>query len=97
MIAGSRMELQPVLDAIAERAAKLCEAEDAAIYRVDGSFSPVAAHFGPIPLSHAATKPASLIVAGPLVVRLWTARRSMSMTFEQPKPNFPAPKRMESL
>ena len=43
-----------MLDAIAERAAKLCEAEDAAIYRVDGSFSRVAAHFGPIPLSHAA-------------------------------------------
>ena len=54
MIANAPAELQPVLDSIAERAAKLCDAEDAAIFRVDGNFSRVAAHFGRIPLSHAA-------------------------------------------
>ena len=37
MIASSPAELQRVLDAIAERAAKLCDAEDAAIFRVDGN------------------------------------------------------------
>ena len=37
MIARSPTELQLVLDGIAERAAKLCEAEDAAIFRVDGN------------------------------------------------------------
>ncbi|MBI1995265.1 MAG: hypothetical protein HYS66_02180, partial [Deltaproteobacteria bacterium] len=54
MIARSPTELQPVLDAIAERAAKLCDAADAAVYRVDGNFYRVAAHFGSIPLSRAA-------------------------------------------
>ena len=39
MIASSPTELQLVLDAIADRAANLCEAEDAAIFRVDGNFT----------------------------------------------------------
>ena len=39
MIARAPTDLQSVLDAIAERAAKLCDAEDAAIFRVDGNFS----------------------------------------------------------
>ncbi|MBI2531552.1 MAG: GAF domain-containing protein, partial [Deltaproteobacteria bacterium] len=50
MIARSPTDLQSVLDAIAERAARLCDAEDAAIFRVDGNLLRVAAHFGPIPM-----------------------------------------------
>jgi GAF domain-containing protein/anti-sigma regulatory factor (Ser/Thr protein kinase) len=50
MIARSPADLQAVLDAIAARAAKLCDAEDAAIFRVDGNFRRLVAHFGPIPL-----------------------------------------------
>jgi two-component system NtrC family sensor kinase len=53
MIARSPTDLQPVLDAIAERGARLCEAEDAAIFRVDGNILRVAAHFGPIPMADA--------------------------------------------
>ena len=53
MIACSPTELQPVLDAIAERAARLCDAENAAVFRVDGSFYRVAAHFGQIPTASA--------------------------------------------
>ena len=53
MIARSPTDLQPVLDAIAERAANLCDAEDAAIFRVDGNFLRLAAHFGPIPMADA--------------------------------------------
>ena len=47
MIASSPSDLQTVLDAIADRAANLCEAEDAAIFRVDGNSYRRAAHFGP--------------------------------------------------
>ena len=53
MIARSPTDLQPVLDGIAERAAKLCDAEDAAIFRVDDNFLRLAAHFGPIPMAGA--------------------------------------------
>ena len=51
MIARSPAELQPVLDAIAERAARLCDAEDAAIFRLDGNFLGLVAHFGSIPIA----------------------------------------------
>src|SRR3990170_8175368 len=54
MIARSPTDLQTALDAIADRAAKLCDAADAAVYRVDGNFYRLAAHFGPIPVSRAA-------------------------------------------
>src|SRR6185436_19927979 len=49
MIASTPADLQTVLDAIAERAAKLCDAADAVVWRVDGEFLRSAAHFGPIP------------------------------------------------
>ena len=48
MIARSPMDLQSVLDGIAERAAKLCEAEDTAVFRVDGNSYRRAGHFGPV-------------------------------------------------
>ncbi|HSE85957.1 MAG TPA: GAF domain-containing protein [Candidatus Binatia bacterium] len=51
VIARSPTELQPVLDGIAERAARLCDAEDAAIFRLDGNFLRLVAHFGPIPMA----------------------------------------------
>ena len=54
MIARSPTDLQPVLDTIAESAAQLCDAADAAVYRVNGNYYRFAAHFGPIPMSHAA-------------------------------------------
>src|SRR5262249_19944266 len=53
MIARSSIDIQPVLDAIAERAARLCDAEDAAIFRLDGNFLRLAAHFGSIPMADA--------------------------------------------
>jgi GAF domain-containing protein/anti-sigma regulatory factor (Ser/Thr protein kinase) len=49
VIATSPTEVQPVLDAIAQNAARVCGASDAHVYRVDGDRLRQAAHFGPIP------------------------------------------------
>ena len=48
-IAGSPAEIRPVLDAVAENAARLCEANDVQIYQVDGENLRQITHFGPLP------------------------------------------------
>lgn len=50
VIANSPTNLQSVLDVVAENAARLCEAKDAAIFRVDGDVLQRAAICGPIPI-----------------------------------------------
>jgi len=47
----SPTDVQPVLDAIAESAMRLCEASDVIIRRVDGSGLRAVAHVGPVPVS----------------------------------------------
>src|SRR5262249_3042760 len=49
-IASSPGQLQAVLDAVAENAARLCHAVDALIHRVDGDVLRIIAHHGPIPI-----------------------------------------------
>jgi signal transduction histidine kinase/HAMP domain-containing protein len=49
VIASSPTDVQPVLDVVAERAARLCEAEDAIIFRVVGDHHQRVAKFGSIP------------------------------------------------
>ena len=70
MIANSPTDIQPVLDTIAEYAARVCGADDAVIRRVEGNFltMPVA-HFGSIRLIH------EIGVAIPIVARRvrWTS------------------------
>src|SRR5262249_11709667 len=51
VISSSPADVQPVFDAIAERAVRLCEAEDAEIYRVDGDVYRRVAHRGPVPIA----------------------------------------------
>src|SRR4249920_2807946 len=50
MISRAPGDLQSVMDAIAESAAKYCEADDALVSRVQGDTLAVASHFGSIPL-----------------------------------------------
>ena len=50
VIASSPTDIQPVLDAVAESAARLCEAKDALIYRVNGDTLQHVAVFGPLPV-----------------------------------------------
>ena len=49
VIASSPTDLQPVLDAVAENAARLCNANDAQIYRVEDGLLAPSASYGPIP------------------------------------------------
>jgi signal transduction histidine kinase/HAMP domain-containing protein len=49
VIASSPTDIQPVLDVVAERAARLCEAEDAVIFRVIGDNHQRVAKYGSIP------------------------------------------------
>jgi GAF domain-containing protein len=51
VIASSPTDIQPVLDAVAASAARLCESYDAVIHRVDGDYMQRAAHFGPVPVA----------------------------------------------
>src|SRR2546428_7127923 len=50
VISSSPTDVQPVFDAAAESAARLCEAYDAAIFRLDGDRLRLVAHRGPIPV-----------------------------------------------
>ena len=45
VIASSPTDIQPVLDAVAENAARLCEADDATIRRLDGDGMILVAHY----------------------------------------------------
>src|SRR5262245_44697713 len=50
VIASSPTDIQPVLDVVAENAARLCEAKDALIYRIDGDVLQRVAVYGSMPL-----------------------------------------------
>ena len=49
VIAESPADIQPVLEAVAQNAARLCEASDVQIYRVDGDQLHQVTHHGPFP------------------------------------------------
>ena len=49
VIASSPTDVQPVLDVVAQNAARLCDAKDAIIYRVESDHAQPVAHCGPVP------------------------------------------------
>src|SRR5262249_45157667 len=50
VIAKSPTDIQPVLDVVAANAARLCDAKDAVIHRVDGDLLRPASHYGAVPV-----------------------------------------------
>ena len=51
VIASSPTDIQPVLDAIAESAIRVCDSYDALIQRVEDDRVQMGGHFGPVPLA----------------------------------------------
>ncbi len=51
VISSSPTDIQPVLDAVAENGARLCEAVDALVVRIEGESLRLVAHYGQIPIS----------------------------------------------
>jgi len=62
VISSSPTDIQPVLDVVAENAARLCDATDAAIIRVDGDSLKTVANYGSLPAAAdpRSTEPLSL-------------------------------------
>ncbi|MEX0802250.1 MAG: GAF domain-containing protein, partial [Candidatus Binatia bacterium] len=54
VIASSPTDIKPVLNAVAESAARLCDAKDAVIFRMEGDFMRSVASYGSIPLARPA-------------------------------------------
>src|SRR5207302_1172213 len=50
VISSSPTDLQPVMNAVAENAARLCDSIDAQIYRVDGDIMRRVASYGSVPV-----------------------------------------------
>jgi transcriptional regulator with GAF, ATPase, and Fis domain len=57
IISNSPTEIQPVLDAIAEHAARLCGANNAVIFRLEGNSLRLVASYGKLPTTSHARKP----------------------------------------
>ena len=95
VIASSPTDVQPVLDVVAENAARLCEAADANIYRIDGASYRLVAAYGSMPTVDR-DKPRPLIRGLPpgraMIDR--TAVHVDDVSSRRVKPNFPKPGRL---
>jgi GAF domain-containing protein len=77
VIASSPTDLQPVLDAVAENAARVCGADDAIIHRIDGEVLRAVAHHGPVPMFPPIGSPEGLAIRGSITGRAVLERRAI--------------------
>jgi signal transduction histidine kinase len=75
VISSSPTDIQPVLDAVAENAARLCEASDAHILQLDGDALRVVASYGPMAITPATER--LPIGRGSVVGRVITDRETI--------------------
>jgi signal transduction histidine kinase len=75
VVNNSPIDLQPVLDAVAESAARVCGADDAIIHRIDGEVLRAVAHHGPVPLFPSIGSPQGLPIRGSITGRAVLERR----------------------
>jgi GAF domain-containing protein len=73
-ISTSPTDLQPVLDAVVRSAARFCGADDAELFRLNGEYLAVAAHYGPIPAPVGRLIP---VVRGSVSGRAFAERRAI--------------------
>jgi len=57
VIASSPTDIQPVLDVVAQNSARLCDATDAVIHRIDGDKLLSVANYGSLPTRHGESRP----------------------------------------
>jgi signal transduction histidine kinase len=77
IISSSPTRLQPVLDAVAESAARLCDAEDAVLFRLEGGVLRLAAGKGPIPKFEAGNREGIVVNRGSVTGRAVADRQAV--------------------
>jgi signal transduction histidine kinase/putative methionine-R-sulfoxide reductase with GAF domain len=85
VISGSPTDVQPVLEIVAQNAARLCGASDAIIRRVEGNAMLPAAHFGSMPMSSASV--ARPITRASIAGRAILERKTIHL-YNLPDPEF---------
>ncbi len=97
VIASSPTDIQPVLDVVAENAARLCDATDALIFRCRRRCTSHVAHYGSMPVPRRETS-ARLAVGRLTAERCSTGRRFIFMTWQRSsKTNFRIARAMHEL
>ena len=98
VIASSPTDIRPVLDVVAENAARLCDAQDAVIHRLEGDLARPVTVYGPIGPTRPAGQGFPPIDQTHLDGRCWTGKRCTSMTSSQNStPSSPTPARTKRL
>src|SRR5262245_4361045 len=77
VISRSALDVQKVLDALVESAARLCDANDAAILQADGDSLRLVAHHGQIPMSAPVGQLTGPLVRGLIIGRAVIERRTI--------------------